>query len=191
MTVPALFEPTLVFICICDNPFCTRLERSHASNELHKLLDVRMEVGSARADPSSSRLGFSAFELDLQRVHEPVHEPTKGGNGGQLHDLGSIEVLREPVECGVVISRFVACDQLRPSNHRLLAIAEQRAFHVIIAAQDIQLFFRPSCRSPDQAIVLDSVFAFVDCRNLDHRKRARARVQLAAESILLQYRLKR
>lgn len=94
-------------------------------------------------------------------------------------------------ECFIVITRLVPRNQFGPPDNSLLAFAEKRTFKVIIGTENVELFFRPACCSPDQAIVPNSVLAFVKCRNLDHGQGAGLGVELATQAILLQNRLQR
>ena len=94
-------------------------------------------------------------------------------------------MLRKLHERSIVIACFIPCNKLGPSDDCLLSLAEQGAFKIVVPANSIQLFFCPTCCSPDQAIVLDSIFALVKSRDLDHCESTSLRVKLTAEAIFL------
>ena len=144
-----------------------------------------MEVLPARNGAPAPPLELGPLELDVQRVHETVHQAAKGGDRRQLDDLGAVEVPGELRERLVVVARLVPGDELGPSDDRLLAFIEERALEIAVAAEGIELLLGPAGRSPDQAIVLDSVPALVERRDLDHRQRPGPGIELAAEAVLL------
>lgn len=150
-----------------------------------------MEVFPARNGTPSPRLELRPFELDVQRVHEAVHQAAKGSDRRQLDDLGAVEVLGEPRERIIVETSFVPRYKLSPSDDRLLTFTEKRTFEVAIDAERIELLLGPASGSPDQAIVLYSVLTRVERRDLDHRQRTGLGVELAAKAVLLEHRLKR
>jgi len=63
--------------------------------------------------------------------------------------------------CFIVITRLVPINQFSPVDNRLLAFIKKRTFEIALTAQGIELFLGPTCRSPNQAIVLYSIFARV------------------------------
>jgi len=83
-----------------------------------------VQVLRARNSAPSSRLKLRPFELDVQRIHETIHQAAKSCNGRQLDDLGVVEVPRQLRECSVVIARLVPRDEFGPSDDGLLAITE-------------------------------------------------------------------
>lgn len=162
-----------------------------SSYEVHQLLDVRVKIFPARDGTSAASLNLGTFQLDLQRVHEAVHQAAKRCDGREFHDLGAVEVFGELRVCGVVIARLIPRHELGPADDRFLALAEKRAFEIAVAAERIELLLGPACGSPDQAIVLDSVPALVQRRDFDHRQRTGPGVELAAKAVLLEHRLER
>jgi len=93
-----------------------------------------VEVFPARNGAPSSRLKLRPFELDVQRIHETVHQPSKGCDRRELDDLGVVEVLGKLRECVVVIAGLVPRDELGPSDDRLLAFTEKRTLEIAVAA---------------------------------------------------------
>ena len=83
-----------------------------------------MEVFPACNGAPSSRLKLRPFELDVQRVHEPVHQASKRCDRRQLDDLRAVEVLGKLRVCVVVIASLVPRYELGPSDDRLLALTE-------------------------------------------------------------------
>lgn len=149
-----------------------------------------MQVFPARAGPPSSRLKLRPFELDLQRVHETVHQASKGGDRRQLNDLRAVEVLGKLRERVVIITSLVPRHELGPSDDRLLAFTEKRAFEIAVGTEGIELLLGPACRSPNQAIVPYSIPALVEGRDFDHGQRTGPGVELAAKAVLLEHGLK-
>jgi hypothetical protein len=101
-------------------------------HEPHELLDVRMQFLAAGGGAPSSRLKLRSLELDVQRVHEPVHQAPKGCHRRELHDLGAIEVFGKLRERFVVMARLVPGDSLGPPDNGLLTLAEKRTLEVIV-----------------------------------------------------------
>ncbi len=97
-----------------------------------------------------------------------------------------IEVPGKLSKRGVVMSRLIPSNELGPPDYCLFPIAQKRAIKIAVPAKRIELLFRPACRSPDQAIVLDSILAFIECGHLDHCESASLCIKLASETILLQ-----
>jgi hypothetical protein len=56
-----------------------------------------------------------AFELDLQRVHKPVHETAKCRHRGELDDFRRVEMFGKLGEDFGVVARFVPGDELGPA----------------------------------------------------------------------------
>ena len=160
-------------------------------HEIHELLYISMQVFPARGGAATPGLEFRPFEFDVQRVHETIHQAPEGGDRRQFDDSGAVEMLGELRVCVVVVAGLVPGNELGPPDDRFLALPEERTFPVAVPAEDVELLFGPACRSPDQAIVLDSVTALVQRRDLDHRQRAGPGVDLAAEPVFLQHRLER
>lgn len=160
--------------------------RHEVLQQIEQLLDVRVEVFRARNGAPAFRLQFRPFEFDVQRVHETVHQPAKCGDGCQLDDLGIVEVPGEFRKRVIVITRLVPVHQFGPADDRLLALIEKRAIGIVVSAQGIELLLGPTCRSPNQAIVLDSIFALVQCRDFVHRQRPDAGIELATQTVFLQ-----
>lgn len=150
-----------------------------------------MKVFPVRGGAAAPGLEFRPFEFDVQRVHETIHQAPESGDRRQFDDSGAVEMLGELRKCVIVIAGLVPGNELGPSDDRFLALPEERAFRVAVPAENVKLLFGPACRSPDQAIVLDSVPALVQRRDLDHRQRAGPGVDLAAETVFLQHRLER
>ncbi|UCF75307.1 MAG: hypothetical protein JSU71_13890 [Betaproteobacteria bacterium] len=117
--------------------------------------------------------------------------PRKAANGRQLDDLRAIEVLGQLRERLVVIAGLVPRDELGPFDHGLLALTEKRTLEIAVGTQSVELLLGPSCRSPNQAIVLYSVAALVERRDFDHCQRTGPRVELAAKTVLLEHGLQR
>ena len=68
---------------------------------------------------------------------------------GQLH------------ERSFVVTCFIQRHKLGPSDYCLFSLAKQGTFKIAVRTKHIELLFRPTRRSPDQAIVLDSVLALI------------------------------
>lgn len=112
--------------------------------------------------PPAFRLQFGTFELNMQRIDESVHQAAKCRHCRQFDDLRAVKIpgklrVRVPVITGLVMS-----DQFSPPNDCLFTCIEQRTLEIVIAAECIELFFSPARRSPDRAIMFDSVTALVN-----------------------------
>ena len=106
-------------------------------------------------------LQLRSFEFYVQRVQEAVHQAAECRDCRQFDYLRVVEVPGEFLVCLVVITRFVPIYQFSPVDNGLLAFIKKRALEIIITAQGIELFLGPACSSPNQAIVLNSIFARV------------------------------
>jgi hypothetical protein len=146
-----------------------------------------MQVFPARFGAASSRLQLRTFELDVQRVHEAVHQAAESRNRRELDDFSRIEILRQLPKGLLVVASVVPRDQLGPPDDGFLTVSKKRTLQVVVSGQRVELLFGPSCCSPNQAIVLYSVSTLVQSRHFDHRQRPGPRVELAAQAVLLEH----
>ncbi len=134
----------------------------HSLHQGEQLLDVCMKMFRFCDGPSALCLQFGTFELNMQRIDEPVHQPAKRRHRRQFDDLRAVKVPRKLRVRVPVITRLVMSDQFSPPNDCLFTSIEQRTVGIVIAAECIELFFSPARRSPDRAIMFDSVTALVN-----------------------------
>jgi len=110
-----------------------KLIADRASNQLQQRLEVGMQVFPARFGASSSRLELRAFKLDVQRVHEAVHQAAESRNRRELDDFSRIEILRQLPKGLVVVASLVPRDQLGPPDDGFLTVPEKRTLQVVAA----------------------------------------------------------
>jgi hypothetical protein len=92
-----------------------------------------MQVFPAGFRASSSCLKLRAFELDVQRIHEAVHQAAESRNRRELDDFSRIEILRQLPKGILVVARLVPSDQLGPSDDGFLTVSEKRTIPIIVA----------------------------------------------------------